>query len=626
MRISIRGAVSLLSVLCLVGIVMILASAMVGVFSMNLNMTQKSFNGSIAESEAEAGIAEALYRITDANDNNIDNSQQPPAVKYGRSSETIRGTITPKLSPEEAYHVVTFAEGTGFPHSTNNTYLDRDTGSLGRAVPDGMFHIVSTGYCRGQYRTIEALISKPPFPFGLATSGKLVSPDPFVVKGVSSISDLLDDKEDRPGHILCNSPEGVTIGQSDPPRPTYISGFVKSVGPISIEQPAQVLGGLRPGADASTLATIDVKKFRNEGQPGVVTINDPNFVRDQTMDIMYFYSGNLLTYERSVKLNKAFLYVEGDLLIKGPVTGEGLIVVDGNVTFGSGTALDGANKMAVLASGDITIRGANNYFTGLIYCGGDFTASNVTVVGNTVVNSPDPEKGKANLENVTMISNTETADMTITITSSSHAEGQDNAPDAVIPLGITSDTFGLPTDWDYSNGGGGGLGGWIDPKNPQSMYVEILMDLWQASLDPSSQFPVLGMKPSGKGVDGIWDQATALYELASQNRSVSDQINQLESSKESAQGNHELLAQIEAQIQALEASQAEAKIVFQTAAAALVNSIYNHMKAHADGDGTYDDGTVDMDIVIKQRFNLNEYLPESERVKIAYWRVHHRRF
>lgn len=624
MRNSIRGAVSLLSVLCLVGIVMILASAMVGVFSMNLNMTQKSFNGSIAESEAEAGIAEALYRITDANDNNIDNSQQPPAVKYGRSGETIRGTITPKLSPEEAYHVVTFAEGTGFPRSTNNTYLDRDTGSLERAVPDGMFHIVSTGYCRGQYRTIEALVSKPPFPFGLATSGKLVSPDPFVVKGVSSISNLLDDKEDRPGHILCNSPEGVTIGQSDPPRPTYISGFVKSVGPISIEQPAQVLGGLRPGADASTLATIDVKKFRNEGQPGVVTINDPNFVREQTMDIMYFYSGKQLTYERSVKLNKAFLYVEGDLVIKGPVTGEGLIVVDGNVTFASGTTLDGANKMAVLASGDVTIRGSNNYFTGLIYCGGDFTASNVTVIGNTVVNSPDLQKGQANLENVTIISNAETADMTITITSSSHAEGQDNADDGVIPLLLNNNTFGLPHDWDYSNGGGGNLVGWVNPEESQENYVKAMMLLWERATNLTSELPKLGFGPTSNSAGSIWQQAQELYQVMVDNRTLYVEIDQIEQEIKAAEADGLPTNHLHARI-----SQAQGRVVsredFREMAAALVSAVFAHKQRYADGTGVFDDGTVDMDIVVKQRFNLNEYLPESERVKIAYWRVHQRR-
>lgn len=617
-----RGAVSLASVFCLVGLVTLLASGMVGVFTLNLNMTQKSFNGSIAESEAEAGIAEALYRITDPSGDNIDNDKQPPAVSYGRSGETIRGTITPDLSPEEAYHVVTFAKGTGFPHSTNNTYLDSDTGSLGRTIPDGMFHIVSTGYCRGQYRTIEALVSKPPFPFGLATSGKLVSHDPFVVKGVSSVADLIDEKEDRPGHILCNSTDGVKIGQSDPPRPTYISGFVKSVGPIDIAQPAEVIGGLRPGSDTSTLAKIDVTNFKNQNQPGVVTINDAHFVREQTMDIMYFYSGPQLTYERAVKLKQALLYVEGDLVIKGPVTGEGLIVVDGNVTFGSGTTLDGANKMAVLASGDVTIRGANNYFTGLIYCGGNFTASNVTVVGNTIVNSPDPAKGEANLENVTVISNTETGDMTITVTSSNRAEGQDNAHDGVIPLLLNDNTFGLPHGWDYSNGGGGELQGWVNREEKQENYVMALMLLWTRAENINDEFPKKGYGPTSGSAGSVWQQAQDLYELAATNRAIHVEIDnvkkQIITAEESGLPSDHLLARI---------SNLETRLTsredFRKVAAGLVSAVYNHKQRHADGDGVFDDGTVDMDITIEHRFNLNEYLPESERIKIAYWRVHY---
>ena len=624
MKNSERGAVSLVSVLCLVGIVMVLASAMVGVFSMNLNMTQKSFNGSIAEAEAEAGIAEALYRITEDTKENIDNSEQPPRVTFGRSGETIRATITPDLGPEEAYHVVTFAPGSEYPHSTNNTYLDSDTGSLGRTVPDGMFHIVSTGYCRGQYRTIEALIAKPPFPFGLATSGKLVSQDPFVVKGVSSVPDLIDGKEDRPGHILCNSPEGVEIGQSDPPRPTYISGFVKSVGSISIDQPATVLGGLRPGADPSTLASINIKSFRNEGEAGVVKINDPTFVRDQTMDIMYFYSGKQLTYERSVKLKKASLYVEGDLLIKGPVTGEGLIVVDGNVTFGSGTTLDGSNKMAVLASGDVTIRGANNYFTGLVYCGGNFTASNVTVVGNTIVNSTNPEKGRADLENVTVVSNTETADMTISITSSTSAAGQDNADDGVIPLQLNNNTFGLPEDWDYSNGGGGELKGWIVPGEPQSTYVTQLMKLWDQGQLTTGEFPVLGNGPASGSAGGVWQQAQELYKLAATNREANVEIKDLEGQIKTAEASGLPTGHLQDRVIQLQVSLTPRE-KFEDAASALVSAVFDHKNRHANGDGVFDDGTVTMDVEIKKRFNLNEYLPESERVKIAYWKVHHRR-
>ena len=622
-----RGAVSLISVLTLVGIVMMIAVAMVSVFSMNLNMTQKSFNGAVAEAEAEAGLAEVLYRIT--LDENVDNSQQPPAVSYGLNNETIRATITPGMGPDEAYHVVTFASGTGFAHSTNNTTLNRDTGSLGRAVPDGMFHIVSTGYCRGQYRSIEALIAKPPFPFGLATSGKLHSLDPFVVKGVSSVENLIQGEEDRPGHLLCNSPEGVQIGQSDPPRSTYISGFVKSVGPISIAQPAQVLGGLRPGADSSTLATIDVTSFHNEGEPGVVTLLDPTFVNDQEMDIMYYFSGDLLTYERSVRLDKAFLYVDGDLLIKGPVTGEGLIVVNGDVTFKSGTTLDGANKMAVLASGDVRIEGANNYFAGLVYCGGNFAASNVTIVGNTIVNSADPEKGDAELENVTVISNTETADMTITITSSTSAQGQNNGPDGVIPLMVTTGTgvFGLPPDWDYSNGGGGGLHGWVEPNvHPQSFYVESLIEqLWMVSMDNPDALPALGMAPSGAGTGGIWAQAVGMYDIASLNAVATQQIADLNALKAGAPANGHSVSDLEAQIQALEQQQAAAALSFRAAAEGLVQAIYEHMETHADGNGNFDDGSVDMDITIEERFNLNEYLPESERVKIAYWHIHNRK-
>ena len=46
---------------------------------------------------------------------------------------------------------------------------------------------------------------------------------------------------------------------------------------------------------------------------------------------------------------------------------------------------------------------------------GNLKASNVIIVGNTIVNASDPDKGKAELDNVTVVSNEETGDMTLEV-------------------------------------------------------------------------------------------------------------------------------------------------------------------------------------------------------------------
>ncbi len=618
---------SIMSSLLMVTIVSLIAATMVAVYSMNLAMTQRTYNGSIAMAEAEAGIAEVLYMITLPE--NFENPEgDPTKVVYGREGETIRSTATPGYTKDEAFHYVSFANGP-YPRSTNNCFGDRSAGSLDRTVPNGAFHIVSTGYCKGQYRTVEAVLEKPAFPFGLAASGEIHSRDPFIVKGVRTIAELLNDEETRPGHILCNSPEGVIIETGDSGRSTYVSGFIKSVGPIEVEQPATVLGGIRPFSDESSLTIIDVTLFRNEGQPGVVTLLDDTYVRPQEKDIMYFYSGPMLTYESSVHLDKAMLYVEGDLLIRGPVTGEGLIVVNGNATFESGTTLSGANKMAVICSGDVTIRGNDNYFTGLVYSGGNFDASNVTVVGNTIVNSIDPTRGRADLTNVTFVSNLETADMQIEATSSSASVGQYNGPDFMFPLMIgEAGYFGLDPTWDYEQTDVA-LPGWFNPaENSVEDGVDWLKNgLLAAALDPSLTFPALGMDPSGDV--SVWVRAKALYELAAEIRSA--KVGLLEDEDRFERANLDGLPPEE--IEGIQASMDLAKALidelseqFEREAEGIVNALKTHMETHADGTGRFLRDFVTPDVTKVYHFNLNEYLPESEKVKVMFWRVYNRKF
>ena len=59
----IRG-ISLMSTLLLVTIVLLVAATMAGVFTLNMNITQRVSNGTVALNEAEAGIAEVLYQIS----------------------------------------------------------------------------------------------------------------------------------------------------------------------------------------------------------------------------------------------------------------------------------------------------------------------------------------------------------------------------------------------------------------------------------------------------------------------------------------------------------------------------------------------------------------------------------
>ena len=635
---EVRG-VSLMSALLLITIVMMVAATMAGVFTVNINITNRVANSSVALSEAEAGLSEVLYLITrtenvDGEENEGEANASSPKVTYGLAGETIRATTTPGMTPEEAYHVVTFNTQSDFPYSTNNTNLDRDTGYNGRIVPDGMLHIISTGFCKGQYRTVECVVEKPPFPFGLASSGPIVSRDPLKVKGTSSLANFRNGEEDRPGHIVCNSPEGITIGSADGLQ-TEISGFVKSSGPASIAQPAVVRGGVRTFADKTTLADIKISDFNLEGEAGVVTLLDSSYDKPQDLDVMYSYSGGHLQYHDSITLNQAMLWIDGDLTVHGSVKGEGLIVVTGDATFKSGSDLSGTNKMAVLAGGDVTIDGQSNYFAGLVYTEGNLKARNITIVGNAVINSPDPNKGVVDLENVTMVSNEETGDMTIHITSYSDAAGGTNAGHGNPP--------------NPYQGGWVDREGWIGPdvSNEDLDYISenqllsfFMGPVFGENLTTGVIPPIVYPGDVGNA-GGLWADYEALRAHALQTQldlvALHTQIKDLEGkiktekAKDDDDQDDGAIAQWEADLEAIKTEgipELEEKATAEHIAQGrkFLENLREWARQNTTSDGSLHHESRPPDIVRDERFNLNEYLPESEKIKISFWKVYPRRF
>lgn len=635
---KIRG-ISLMSALLLITMVMLIAATMAGVFTLNVNITNRVSNSSVALSEAEAGLAEVLYQIT--RDENIegDGNQENPKITWGLNGETVQGTITPGMQPDEAYHVVTFDTSSSYPYSTNNTTLDNDSGYDGRVVPDGMLHIISTGYCKGQYRTIECVVEKPPFPFGLATSGLIDSETPMRVLGTSSQAGYSPGEEDRPGHLLCNSPEGVKIGKKDG-FTTEISGFVKSSGQVDIEQPAVVRGGIQSFAEVSELVDIDIQDFDLAGEPGVVEIVDNLYSEDQVLDVMYRYSGPGVRYAGDVELQQAMLYIDGDLTIDGELKGEGLIVVTGNVRLNSGTELRGSDKMALLAGGNITVDGEvdadgkSNYFSGLVYTEGNLNAKNITIVGNAVVNSQDPSKGNAILENVTMISNEETGDMTIHITSTSDpGKAYDGGHGELFSFNnINADPNHPDTQW-------------LTPQTPDDdlrwiarnqLFDQVMGPAFAD--DPSLMVPELTIPPGVGDAGQFYDRLNGLIaDATAAEAEWDDMVAEIKSKEEEIaalsppgdEDDEDRISDLQSQIAAIETQQESMQLAAETAFIEGAEAMLFDMRAWT-GQNASVNGTVVSEITqdiieMDVRFNLNEYLPQSERVKMSFWKVYPRR-
>jgi hypothetical protein len=355
-----------------------------------------------------------------------------------------------------------------------------------------MVHVVATGWCRGEYRTVEAVLMHPPFPYGLAASGRLYSADPLVVKGTSSASAYSAGQADRPGHVVSNSPAGIRVDRpADTPAEmvSYISGFVKSAGPVSIAPPATVRMGVRAEATETELPRVLIEDFRNASDSGVIHITEDQF-GSQVLDVMYFYQGaQPLVYNGAVEMKDSFLFVDGDLVIFGGVKGRGAIVATGGVRIEGGVSLDGANHVAVLAGKDIVLRGGGNHFQGILYCEGNLQAENVTVVGNTILNSPTPAGGNANLRNVTIVTNESAGRLSFTAVSNTAARGQ-NA------FGRTPVTVQFAHGLAYPQPRSSGTGPPADPQKKDLIMVQS-NDLFEWAQDPDSPVTQLRLNTTG---------------------------------------------------------------------------------------------------------------------------------
>ncbi|MBI3928088.1 MAG: hypothetical protein HY319_21270 [Armatimonadetes bacterium] len=601
-----RGS-SLYSALAVLAILAVVVAGMTGLYTMGLNHIQSLTNGEMAQAEAEAALAELLARLTADPD-------------YGTREEEIRGRVTPGLTDQQAHHVLTFRAGTGVPHSTHAA-SGSQPGSLGRTVPAGTVHAVAVGHCRGQYRTLEALIERPPFPYGLAASGRIESASPLVVKGTSG--DWEEGKEDRPGHVVSNSLQGIGIGKREGLE-TCITGFAKSVGPIDILQPARVLEGILPHSAPTVLPDIPLQTFDNQGSPGVVNVVDTDF-SGQVLDVMY-RSAHDIRYNGPVEMRNAFLYVDGDLTVFGSLSGVGAIVATGDITLKGGSALGGLNRLALLAGGRVTLHGEGNYFQGLVYAEGGIDARNIVVVGNAIANHPDsPEQAGAQLDQVTIVADASSAVLAFTATSSSQAQSQEEAGRVPFQIDVAGGFFPNSEsggDPETESGGDENTYGSIDEAAQD--VGEQLDGIWQDALDGKQSLLMLGLQSKPGPVLTIYKQFEELFWMAGEAARLVAEIKKLDPppaddpdtpADEGAEAQAGL-AQLEGKLGALEEK-------YKLAAEKGVEAYTGFMQEHTEANGAYKDlEGVTLDVTREYRIDVNSYLPESELYKIGYWHVY----
>lgn len=606
-----RGA-SLATVLAIVMMLTMLTATATAIYTMTLNFVQSDYNSALALCEAESALHELLYELG-------------RNERFGTlGTEEIRGRVTAASEAPDgaAYHVLTFRSGTGFARSVNNLDGTSSSGALGRTLPAGQVHALATGFCRGRTVTLEVLIKHPPFPFGLATSGRILSRDPLVVKGTSSAEAYREGREDRPGHVLANSPDGIVIerpGGTPAEQVTNITGFARSAGDIRVAQPATIRGGIQPFFGSSDLPDVNLADFLQMVEfapgnlkPGVVAIAASEY-GSQELDAIYFYRGNL-RYNGSVEMKDAFLVVDGNLDIIGGLRGRGAIVATGNINLEGGSSLDGRNNVAVLAGQDLTVRGGGNYFQGILYSEGNLVASNVTVVGNSIVNSPTPGKGNVDLQQVTFVSDETKGDLRFTATSSSGFQGQPR--DGQSTFGLRASAAGFPHYGDVEEAGGGD-----NVTGPDDSEADVIgmLGFVLATAQGGDAIVLANEEQMAQWSAGWVDiergnLARRAYDLA---KKANDARQALLDSNDGAKTPAERAAAL------AEHERLVAEV--QTGIVDLARGIRAYVHSRADVDGSTTSTALERDVEMNVEVDLNRYLPPSEAHRVSFFRLHRRK-
>lgn len=626
MGVTRRRAASLLAVLGLVSVMTFLAAAMTAMFMANLNLTQGSFNGDIALSQAEAGLHEALYRLGNDKD-----------YSFGQAQEEVQGTMSTELTPQQSYYRLTFKSGTGFPHSTNNVKGDHPGGYNGRPLSQGLIHLISTGFCRGQYRTVEAVVRQPDAPFGLASSARIHSLYPLEIYGTSSTAKASDGIYDRPGHLVCNSELGIQVdkGNAAPNFCTRISGFAQSCGSIQFDPGARVDDGVRPQASAEALPKFDIRgEFDPKGQPGTIEIVELQQPA-QELDCIY-RSGHDLNFNGPVKMYDSYLYVQGNLKIQGGITGTGAIVVDGDLEVTGSIDLNGSNNVALLSTGKVTLRGGSNsyqsnYFQGYVYAEKGVDAQNLTVVGSLIVNhpanTPEPEM---KLDHVIVVNDESQGKLTFTAQSYSYT----------VSSSASSNANWLGFDWSAfhtaypQDGGTGGAG----PVYEDQIAKELPFILKRTSgnnigeqilqaTGPSFVLPSPpGNTPDFASVQNAFKTLETFHSDAEEYKTL------LSLGPEPADGVPEPAAHAAWRVKSERKSILTTKLTgawqaYTDAVDKFVDEYADYVRKHSSGNGArrLRPGAPTPDVHRTYVLDLNKYLPISDRLQVTFWQLYGRR-
>jgi cytoskeletal protein CcmA (bactofilin family) len=361
-------------VLAVAALALLAAFTAAGVSTMNLRVSTRVSNAAVAESLAESAVQEALARLQ--GDLGFDG-----AVEIGAGLGL----------PPGSRGFLSFDRDSPEPFSSNNFLGDHPHGWQ-RTVPDQTAHLIGVGESGGVRRCVEVVVHLPEFPVSMACDGPVLVTNSFI--GAFQPADdrpwnpgtgySVDDDELGPGHLVSNSesPDACVLDDH-----TRITGDLQARGGVHLNG-AVVEGEVRaPWGQRAPVPDFNLADFDPKSNPNIHYEELPEVLAGLSLVGNVRRQGNL-TLSGDLRLDNAFLFVDGDLTVQGAFHGVGAVVVTGVAKFEGAVDVQSDEQIALLSGGGLQARGEDAdraVFKGLLYTKGPFEARKITIVGGFIV-------------------------------------------------------------------------------------------------------------------------------------------------------------------------------------------------------------------------------------------------
>ena len=422
---------------------------------------------------------------------------------------------------------------------------------------------------------------------------------------------------------------------------TRISGFAQSCGSIQLDPGARVDDGLRPHASAEAIPKFNIAgEFDPKGQPGTIEIAQLQQPA-QELDCIY-RSSHDLTFNGPVKMYDSYLYVKGNLKVLGGITGTGAIVVDGDLEVTGSIDLDGSNNVALLSTGKVTLRGGSssyqsNYFQGYVYAEKGVDAQNLTVMGSLIVNhpanTPEPEM---KLDHVILVNDESQGKLTFTAQSYSYtlsSSASSNANWLTFDWSAFHSTYPKDVKPGEASQGKG-------PVYEDQIAVKLPFILKRSLNDKNIGDQILTANgpdfidfPSAAGntpdINAVKDAFTTLQTFAGEAQEYKDLLNL---GPEPSNGDPEPADHVAWRTKSERRSFLTTRLNaawndYSTAVDKFVTDYNEYVRQNSSGNGARRrrPGAGPPDVQRTYVFDLNKYMPISDRLQVTFWQLYGRR-